>query len=480
VIADKRLSGGAFVCGSSKKPKNSYTTSMRFKGLARRKEALLLFLGDLLCFSISLWVALAIRAGAMPPAGQFLLHLQPFIFLFGIWVAVFFIAGLYEKHTMILKGRLPSAILNAQLANSIIAALFFYFIPYFGITPKTVLFLDLVLSAATVVWWRFYGFAWLHPRRRQNAILIGSGPEMKELREEVNANARYSVRFISSIDLDDVESIDFQGEVVKRIYAEEISLIVIDLRNDKVEPILPHLYNLIFSKVRFIDMHRVYEDIFDRIPLSLVRDSWFLENISLPTSLIYDGLKRLMDVVASLVLGVLSLVVYPFVALAIKLDDRGPVFIVQKRIGQGNLPVEFVKFRTMEVSKGGAWLTDEGYKKVTRVGAFLRKTRVDELPQLWNVLRGDVSLIGPRPELPELAALYEKEIAYYGIRHLIKPGLSGWAMMHQDKVPHHAPGLEGTKIKLSYDLYYLKNRSFTLDLKIALRTVKTFLSRSGI
>jgi lipopolysaccharide/colanic/teichoic acid biosynthesis glycosyltransferase len=116
---------------------------------------------------------------------------------------------------------------------------------------------------------------------------------------------------------------------------------------------------------------------------------------------------------------------------------------------------------------------------VTKIGSFLRKSRIDELPQLWNVFRGDLSLIGPRPELPEIAKVYEKEIPYYNVRHLIHPGLSGWAQIYHENHPHHNADINETKNKLSYDLYYIKNRSLILDVKIAMRTIMTFLSRSG-
>jgi lipopolysaccharide/colanic/teichoic acid biosynthesis glycosyltransferase len=234
---------------------------------------------------------------------------------------------------------------------------------------------------------------------------------------------------------------------------------------------LPHLYNLIFSKVRFIDEYKVYEDIFDRVPLSLVNYSWFLENISSGVHIAYDFLKRIMDISISLPLGLISLLVYPFVYIAIKLDDNGTAFFTQDRVGKGGKIIKIIKFRTMS----------EGISQhVTRVGEVLRRTRVDELPQLWNVIRGDISIVGPRPEIPTLVNQYKKEIPYYNVRHLIKPGLSGWAQIHQEKPPKFDIGFDETKIKLSYDLYYIKNRSFMLDLKIALQTVKTLLSRSGI
>ena len=123
-------------------------------------------------------------------------------------------------------------------------------------------------------------------------------------------------------------------------------------------------------------------------------------------------------------------------------------------------------------------MSDETH--VTRVGKFLRFTRIDELPQLWNVLRGDISLIGPRPEKPSYAAIYEKEVPYYNVRHLIQPGLSGWAQIYHKTPPKFAASSEDTAMKLSYDLYYIKNRSFLLDLTIALKTVKELVSRKGV
>jgi lipopolysaccharide/colanic/teichoic acid biosynthesis glycosyltransferase len=117
--------------------------------------------------------------------------------------------------------------------------------------------------------------------------------------------------------------------------------------------------------------------------------------------------------------------------------------------------------------------------KITKVGGFLRKSRLDEIPQLWNVWRGDLSLIGPRPELPALAKVYEKEVPYYNVRHLIPPGLSGWAQLYHENHPHQGVNVEETKNKLSYDLYYVKNRSLMLDLKITLKTIKALLSRTG-
>ena len=356
----------------------------------------------------------------------------------------------------------------------LIATTFFYLIPWYGISPKTTLFLYLFISLCLILLWRVYGFFFIVPKSRERAVLIGSGEEMHELYREAQKSTHYNVDFIFLIDL----STTLKGDIVKTIRESGATLVVVDLYNDKVRAVLPDLYNLLFSRIGFIDMDTMYEDMFDRIPLSLVKHNWFLENVSTSPKFVYDILKRAMDVVLALILGVFSLIAYPFVALAIKVEDKGPVFITQARIGKNDKPIKIIKFRSMSVSaQNAAGVSEE--QSVTRVGAFIRKTRIDELPQLWNVIVGDLSLIGPRPELPPFVQLYEKEIPFYSIRHLIKPGLSGWAQLYHTTPPKFSASNEDTKMKLSYDLYYIKNRSFLLDLNIALKTVRELVSRKG-
>lgn len=448
--------------------------------IMKRREPVILLLGDLFFFLLSLWLALAIRHFSLPSQELFGAHIGPFAFLFLIWVIVFYIAGLYEKHTVILRSKLPSILLQTLGANAALAVAFFYLVPFLEITPKTLLFIYLAVSFAVILIWRRYGYFFLSAQKPMNAILIGSGEEMKELFEEVNGNQIYNIRFASSVDLDRTDGELVWDEVISRIYAENVSIIAIDLSNEKVEPVLPHLYNLIFSKVNFIEMHKIYEDIFDRVPLSLLRYNWFLENISTRPHGVYDTLKRIMDIVVTLPLFVILAIAYPFVLLAIKLDDGGPVFITQERVGRNNKPIKIYKFRSMTTNDQGEYKNGGVSElKVTKVGAFLRKSRLDEFPQLWNVLKGDISLIGPRPELPALVKRYTDELSYYNVRHLIKPGLSGWAQIYHEKHPHHGIDVTETKKKLSYDLYYIKNRSFLLDVKIALRTLKTLISIAG-
>lgn len=442
-----------------------------------KKEASFLYSGDIFTFFLSLWMALFIRFSEIPTWERLDIHLKPFSILFLIWILVFYIAGLYEKHTLLLKSRLPSIIFNAQVVNSISAVVFFYTVPFFGITPKTILFIYLLVSFAFLLTWRLNSHVFLGHKSRESAMLIGSGEEMKELLHEVNHNNFYDLHFASSVDLENLPSFDIQEDIIKPVYANNIKIIAIDFSHEKTTSLLPHLYNLIFSKVRFIDSHKIYEEIFDRIPLSLVTYSWFLENISVSPKFTYDFLKRIMDIVLAIILGLLSLIFYPFVYIAIKLDDKGKIFIKQERVGRDGKTFTLYKFRTYMFDDSSIHGRDEN--RVTKVGSFLRKTRIDELPQLWNVLVGDLSLIGPRPELPTGVAIYDKEVPYYNIRHLIKPGLSGWAQIHQENHPHHGAEVNLTKEKLTYDIYYIKNRSFFLDIKIALKTIKALLSRTG-
>lgn len=442
-----------------------------------KKESLVLLIGDLFVFSFALWISLFLRNGELPSSALFFDNLRAFSILFVIWIISFFIAGLYEKQRIAIRNKLPELLLRTEAFNSVLAIIFFYFIPYFGVTPKTILFIYVVVSLILASIWRIKAPYLFDVEKEEKAMLIANGDEASELSLEINNNPRYNFKIVYRIKIDNLEQMDFQKDIFEKIYSEDISIIIIDSQSKKVAPILPHLYNLIFSnKIQFIDLHRFYEEIFDKVPVSILEYGWFLQNISAVPHFAYDLFKRLMDIVVSFFVGIFSLVFYPFVAIAIKLDDGGPIFIVQERVGKNNRLIKNYKFRSM--ARNEIDLNKAEGNHITRVGKFLRSMRIDELPQLWSVFKGEISLIGPRPELPTGVALYEKEIPYYNIRHIIKPGLSGWAQIYGEHA-HHSIGVSETKNKLSYDLYYIKNRSFTLDVIIALKTIKTILSRQG-
>lgn len=443
-----------------------------------RAEPVFLLCGDLLIFTFSLWLALFFRFWEIPSRTAFLEHLLPFSILFVVWCLIFFISGLYEKHTSTFNSLLPIRVFKTQFFNSFLAILFFYLVPYFGITPKVILFIYIIISLSLIFAWRNYGQKIFGLRVVEKAMIIGQGEEMSHLLQEINNNNRYGLEFISSYELTQLDSIDFKTDIVEKIAPLGVSVIVVDLQNKKLKENLSHFYNLLFSEVRFVDMNALYEDIFDRVPLSTIGYDWFLENISSASRVSYDIFKRLTDFIIALLLGVISVIFYPFIYLAIKIEDGGKIFIVQDRVGKNNKPVSIRKFRTMTFNDNEN-AENKTINKITRVGAFLRKSRLDEIPQLWNVLRGDLSLIGPRPELPALAQTYEKEVPYYNVRHLITPGLSGWAQLYHERHPHQGVNTKETKNKLSYDLYYIKHRSIILDLKIALKTIKALLSQTG-
>ena len=447
--------------------------------ISNKKEKFFLLIGDLLIFATSLLVSLILRGGYTPIWASFKEHLVPFAFIFIAWIIVFFVAGLYDKYTTILKDSIPKIIFNAQLVNSGIAIAFFYLIPYFGIAPKTILFLDLIISFILIYTWRIYSHSILGLKRKEPAILIGSGEEMLSVFNETNENPTSELKFVLSIDLDKENNTSYIESIVNKIKGGEASVVVIDLKDTRIEPILPVLYQQIFSGVKFIDMDKVYESIFDRVPLSFLQYDWFLENISLKHDLIYLFFKRSLDIIISFLILIILALFFPFIALAIILDTKkAKIMISQNRIGEDGKIIKIHKFLTMLFDDGGdEQLRDKN--RLTSVGKFLRKTRLDELPQAWNVIKGDLSLIGPRPEMPLFVDLYEKEIPYYNIRHIIKPGLSGWAQVCQNNPPKGSVNFYDTKTKLSYDLYYLKNKSIILDLNIVFKTIKTLLSRKG-
>lgn len=448
-----------------------------------RRDWLQLVVGDLVMLTVALYVTLLVRYLVLPSYDLFILHLVPFALLSIAWIVVFTIAGLYEKHTTMMRLQLPDIVVRAQIANILIAAAFFFLIPYFGITPKTNLFIFLVISSGLLIIWRLALFPHFGFKKSDKAVLLGTGKELQELYSEVNDNPRYSIEFVYMADLGrDGNPNDVQQRVLKHIAKDKVSMIVADMRDKQVELMLPLLYNLSFvqTKVDIIDMASMYEDVFERVPIALITHEWFVEHVATDRYTFYDFLKRIIDIAGALVVGAVSLAAYPLVYLAMRFDDDGPLFITQERVGKAQRPITIAKFRTMNgaASDSGKEVLKSG-KHVTRAGRILRDFRIDEFPQLWSVLLGDQSLIGPRPELPALVEMYSEKIPHYAARHLVKPGLSGWAQIHHQAHPHHGADVAETKTKLAYDLYYIKHRSIFLDLLIALRTIQIIISRVG-
>ncbi|HEY9898048.1 MAG TPA: sugar transferase [Pantanalinema sp.] len=226
-----------------------------------------------------------------------------------------------------------------------------------------------------------------------------------------------------------------------------------------------------------IDLPSLFERLSRRIPVRYLDERYFIERFTWTRGFGYRIAKRLMDLAFTLVGLVLALPLFPFVAAAIYLVDRGPLFYSQERVGLNGRRFKVYKLRTMRVDaeKGGAVWAKADDDRVTPVGRFLRRSRLDEVPQLWNILLGEMSLVGPRPERPEFVAELERAIPHYQCRHLVLPGLTGWA---QVRFPYGA-SVQDSEEKLNYDLYYLKHRSWWFDLLILLRTVGVVLNKTG-
>ncbi len=406
------------------------------------RETAILLLGDFALLIASLWAALFLRNLAIPSGSYFLRNLVPFLPVFLLALVIFYIAGLYEKPTRPIRRVMGTRILGAQAATVAIAAILFFVLPL-SIAPKTILVLYLVVSVASESAWRFYRMKReLREENRVPAILVASGPAALELYDEVNGNGRYLIRFVERRDTAESARIE--------ILAKSGMLVT-----------------------RFASL---YEEVFDRVPLDYLDADQLLESVS-GRYLLYDGAKRLFDI---LLAAALSLIALPFVLAAAlgRSLTRTPVFFLHERIGKSGKRFTLVKLGSMLFNDHGD-PTLQKKNRVTALGRILRKTRIDELPQLWNVLTGDLSFIGPRPELPTIAEVYETNIPFYHLRHLIAPGLSGWAQIHDADPPKGGADIPRTRRKLSFDLYYLKHRSFTLDLAIALKTLRTLLAFSG-
>jgi lipopolysaccharide/colanic/teichoic acid biosynthesis glycosyltransferase len=444
-----------------------------------RHAPTLLFLGDIVVFALALWLTLFFRYLTLP--GELLLvdHFAAFSPLFALWVLVFYMAGLYGKRVVLFKSRLFGIILRIQIVNIVLAALVFFFTPGIALQPKTNLILYLIISLGLILAWRLFIFPRVtKPASRERAVLIGEGKEARELMEEVNGNARYSMEFVMVASPAEVVA-DVAG-FKERLKEEGVSMLVVDTEQEALQSALPHIYELSFVSpgYQFVDFYQLYEEVFDRVPLSLLQYDWFLKNISTTTSVFYPFAKRCIDIAGGLAMGLVCLLTLPFVWVAMRLEGPGSVFITQERIGRFGAKVLVYKLRSMRFSDSGKW-AGEGENKVTRVGNFLRKTSLDEFPQFINILKGELSLIGPRNDIKDLGVRLGSAIPYYNIRYIVPPGITGWAQINQqyEQGTISPQSIEETKVRLAYDFYYIKNRSFTLDVVIALKTAKRMFFR---
>ncbi|HKM40322.1 MAG TPA: exopolysaccharide biosynthesis polyprenyl glycosylphosphotransferase, partial [Patescibacteria group bacterium] len=267
------------------------------------------------------------------------------------------------------------------------------------------------------------------------------------------------------------------NQLSRAIKMHKINVLILEKDISEMKGLQKTLFNLLPSGINYCTLSKFYEEISGQIPIEILNKGWFLENLNLADKRNFERIKRLYDLGISGLMLILSLPFWPIIMLAIKIDSPGPIIFKQIRVGKNGKNFKFLKFRTMRVEDNTFKPTTTNDKRITRFGKFMRQTRIDELPQLINVLKGEMSFVGPRPERPELIKNLSQNIPFYNIRNLIKPGITGWDQISGE---YHSPSIEDTYKKLQYDLYYIKNRSTYLDISIILKTIRTALGREGL
>ncbi|MFH1611656.1 MAG: sugar transferase [bacterium] len=439
------------------------------------RKKIVLIIGDILFLYLSLLATLLLRYGTNFSSVTWQQHLWPFTIIYLIWLVVFYVDGLYELTRARNNVRFYSALFQTLIINTGLAIAFFYFIPYFGIAPKTNLFLNLIIFVLLFsVWRQLYNHSLKSSTLANNVLIIGENKEIEQIKEIARQNPQLGYQIIQQIRVSDIQT---PFDLLEIASQKNIKTIVTAINPHQNNRLVRSLYQCLPLKISFSDLPSFYERILGKIPVSSIGEMWFLENLTESQKNFYEAIKRLYDIIGAIIFGLISLPFYPFISLAIKFDSAGPIFYKQRRIGLDGQIFNVIKFRSMtqDAEKDGVKWANQQDNRVTRIGRFMRKTRIDELPQVWNILMGQMSLIGPRPERIEFVQQLENEIPYYQIRHIVRPGLTGWAQVNF----HYGASVEDSIEKLQYELYYIKHRSLILDLSIVLKTINIVLRGKG-
>lgn len=484
---------------------NIRTTPLRLRPSEHRT---ILFIGDLLMGLASVFAAietwrrynLSVEVAALVDRGISLIRAQqiaeefftlkvPFWFylLPIIWIVL--MIELYEPHVAGSGRKTTRGITLAAFLGLIAYSLVFITrqdtnLPRVGVGAFLV-----YASLLTLIWRMVFIRIYKQTGRLRRILLIGAGKAGKTLAELYDSLEPRSFNIIGYVD-DDVQKVGeiFHGLPVLGTSEHLLDIIDDNRISDIVVAINGEIQGSTFQTIldaqeKGVDVTRMpilYEEMTGRVPIHHLESDWIIRSFvdGLSVSGFYDLFKRLMDIVGAVVGLLMLLIAFPFLALAIYFDSGLPIFYSQPRLGRGRSIFTIYKFRSMrKKSENPQDITAaiENDPRITRVGRFLRKFRLDELPQFWNVLRGDMSLVGPRAEVPKLVDEYQKQVPFYRARLLVKPGLAGWAQINYG----YASTIEETSIKLEYDLYYIKHRTLSMDFQIILRTIGTVLRRTG-
>ena len=319
--------------------------------------------------------------------------------------------------------------------------------------------------------------------KKQNVLIFGSNHIKNNVQEDIINTLDYNyVGYISNNKSRATKYlIGNYSQMEEIISKKEIDVLVIvkDIKSPSFKKYLKRIFDLKINGLKIINYEEFNEDIQKKIDINQINEEWLLQSngFDILSNEMQKNIKRGMDIILALTLMVFLSPLALITATIIKIESKGPVIFKQTRIGENMKPFRVYKFRSMRMHdpKKHSRYTLDNDARVTKFGKFMRKTRIDELPQLWNILKGTMSFIGPRPEWDILAKDYARKINHYNLRHLIKPGITGWA---QVMFPY-GENLEDAKKKLEYDLYYLKHQDFILDVLIVMKTAKAVLLGKG-
>jgi sugar transferase (PEP-CTERM system associated) len=340
--------------------------------------------------------------------------------------------------------------------------------------------LGMVMGTVSVLCWRGL-YVWLlkKPFLREQVYVLGSGPKAGRFVEAIRERTDLGMDIIgwtgASNSMENMESL---ATAINNLRGKHVQRVVVAVSERRATLPVREMLDLRLRGVKIEDSSFLLEKISGKIDVDDLRPSSMIFSEGFKVSEGFLFIRRIVSLLASLTLLLCFAPLLPFIVLAIKLTSPGPVLFSQNRVGKNGRIFKVYKFRTMgqdaEAKTGAVW-AQQNDPRITTVGRFLRKTRLDEIPQLWNVLKGDMGFVGPRPERPEFVQWLVEAIPYYNLRHIIRPGLTGWAQVKYQ----YGASLEETQQKLSYDLYYIKHISLMLDLMIIFGTIKTVLLRRG-
>lgn len=456
-----------------------------------RLKQLTLLIGDLLGLYAGLYLALALRYANLSGLESRLTDLlPPFTHLFLAALVIMFIVGLYDVGRAKNDWIFYQKIIISAVVWMLCGVIYFYVRPGNFVTPKTILFLTAISGFGLTALWRYLNNRFLSPVIwRNNVIFIGLAVETIELIKLINSEPGMGYNIIGVVSSDtalavppNIRVVNKFSELMESAGKQIIHLIVVAPQFAADNNLLRELYRSLFRQTEIVNLDRFYETLLGRIPPFIFSESWFLTNLREQQKRIYDRFRVFVDYAIAIIIGIFFIITLPFIALAIKINSRGPIFFSQERVGRLGKTFRIHKYRTMQslAADGSAEINGPKFaaakdERITGVGQFLRRTRLDEIPQFINILRGEMSIVGPRPERPEFTRQLTEAMPFYALRQLVKPGLTGWAQLQKD----YYGNIEENLYKLQYDLYYIKNRGPILDAAILLKTMNTLLRMAG-